>query len=152
MDPITIIVTAIVAGAAVASQEMAAQAVKDGYAGLKSQIIQKFGQKSDLEDAIKGIEKKPKSESRQGVLKEELEDANADQVEDIVQQAQVLLKLLEEQGEDVKGTYRAVLHGSGAIAQGSGTKAVGERGVMIGGDAKVSTIITGDENEVESKK
>ena len=46
-------------------------------------------------------------------------------------------------------SYRAELHGSGAIAQGPGATAVGERGVYIGGNASGNTIITGDGNEIE---
>ena len=44
--------------------------------------------------------------------------------------------------------YQATLRGSGAIAQGPGAKAVGERGVLIEGDVKGSVIVTGDDNEV----
>ena len=40
--------------------------------------------------------------------------------------------------------YQAEVHGGGAIAQGPGAKAVGERGVFIGGDAQGNTIQTGD--------
>jgi hypothetical protein len=149
MDPtITTIVTAIVAGAAAASKDVAAQAIKDAYAGLKNLITRKFGDKADVESAIQGVEKKPASESRKGVLHEELEEAQVGQAKDVVEQAQTLLELLKEHGEI---TYKAELKGSGAIAQGAGAQAAGERGVIIGGDAQ-GTIITGDENEVESKK
>ena len=51
--------------------------------------------------------------------------------------------------EAASSTYQASLHGDGAIAQGPGAKAVGKGGVMIGGDVKGSTIITGDGNTVE---
>jgi hypothetical protein len=149
MDPTITIMTAIVAGAAAASKDVAAQAVKDAYAGLKTLITRKFGDKADVEGAIQGVEKKPGSDSRKGVLQEELEDAQAGQANDVVEQAKTLLELLEEHGEV---TYKAELEGSGAIAQGPGAQAAGERGVVIGGDAQGSTIITGDENEVESKK
>ena len=150
MDPtIATIVTAIVAGAAAASKDVAAQVVKDAYAGLKTLITGKFGDKTDVESAIQGVEKKPASESRKGVLQEELEDAQAGEAKDVVEQAQALLELLKEHGEV---TYRAELKGSGAIAQGPGAQAAGERGVIIGGDAQGSTIITGDKNKTESKK
>jgi hypothetical protein len=148
MDPTITIMTAIVAGAAAASKDMAAQAVKDAYAGLKNLITRKFGDKADVEDAIQGVEKKPASESRKGVLQEELEEAQAGQANDVVEQAKALLALIEQHTKD---EYLAELKGSGAIAQGAGAQAAGERGVIIGGDAKGS-IITGDKNKTESKK
>ena len=55
-----------------------------------------------------------------------------------------LAALLEQAGS----RYRAEVHGSGAVAQGPGATAVGERGVYIGGDAQGNTIVTGDDNEV----
>jgi hypothetical protein len=149
MDPTITIMTAIAAGAAVASKDVAAQAVKDAYTGLKTLISRKFGDKADVESAIQGVEKKPGSDSRLGVLREELEDAQVGQANEVIEQAKALLELLEEHGEI---TYQAELHGSGAIAQGAGAQAAGERGVIIGGDTQGSTIITGDENKTESKK
>jgi hypothetical protein len=147
MDPTITIMTAIVAGAAAASKDMAAQAVKDAYAGLKNLITRKFGDKADVEGAIQGVEKKPASESRKGVLQEELEEAQAGQANDVVEQAKALLALIEQHTKD---EYLAELEGSGAIAQGAGAQAAGERGVIIGGDAK-GNIITGDKNGVKNK-
>lgn len=43
-------------------------------------------------------------------------------------------------------TYNATLHGSGAIAQGDNSRAIGARSVHIGGNASNNTIITGDGN------
>jgi hypothetical protein len=45
--------------------------------------------------------------------------------------------------EEASGSYKASLSGSGAIAQGPGAKAVGERGVMVEGDVG-GNIVTGD--------
>lgn len=149
MDPITIIVTAVVLGAAAGSKEVATQAVKDAYAGLKSLIVRKFGDKADVEEAVKGVEKKPESEARTAVLKEELEAAAAAQDTEVLKQAQALLELLEKHNE-LPATYQATVHGSGAIAQGEGAVAAGERGVAIGGDAEGS-IVSGDNSEIERR-
>ena len=148
MDPITIIMTAIVAGAAAASKEIGAQAVKEAYTGLKTLITRKFSSEADVERAITSVEKRPESKNRQGVLKEELEAAQAAQDADILERASALLDLLKKHGEEPQNYYRAELHGSGAIAQGKDAKAIGERGVMIDGNAS-GNIITGDGNEVK---
>ncbi len=58
-----------------------------------------------------------------------------------------LRRLLESVKPDTH--YQATLTGPGAIAQGPGAKAVGERGVLVEGDVKGSVIVTGDDNEVK---
>jgi hypothetical protein len=75
MDPISIIALALVAGAAASAKDVAAQVVKDGYAGLKALIVRKFGGKGDVQNAVEQIGKKPDSEARQAVVKEELQMA-----------------------------------------------------------------------------
>jgi hypothetical protein len=136
MEPITIIVTAVVAGAAVAAKDVAAQAVKDGYAALKALIVRRFGEKADVAGAIEGVEKKPDSKGRQETLKEELEAAGAGQDAELVRLAQTLLDLLKEQGLTTGPSYRTELHGSGAIAQGTGAVAAGAGGVAVGGSVQ----------------
>jgi len=152
MDPITIIVTAVAAGAAVAAKDVAAQAVKDGYAALKTLIVRKFGEQADVAAAVEQVEKKPDSKPRQGVLKEELETAGAGQDAEVVRQAQALLDLLKGHGQALGVTYQAELRGSGAIAQGPGAVAAGARGVAVGGDVKGGVIVTGNESEVKRGK
>jgi hypothetical protein len=138
------IVAAVVAGAVAATKDVAAQAVKDGYAGLKNLLVRKFGEKGNVASALAGVEKKPDSETWKAALKEELETAQAGQDSEVVQQAQTLLDLLKAH----EPSYHAELHGSGAIAQGERAVAAGERGVAVGGDVTGSTIVTGDSNVV----
>ena len=75
MDPISIIVGALVTGATAAGKEVAVQAVKDAYEGLKGMIVEKFGSKAEVKDALQKVEKVPESEARKAFLKEELERA-----------------------------------------------------------------------------
>ena len=72
MDPISVIVGALVSGAAAALKDGAVSAVKSAYEGLREVIRRKFG---DVD--IEVIEKNPDSKSRQDVVKEELEKAGA---------------------------------------------------------------------------
>ncbi|GAB4535026.1 MAG: hypothetical protein Kow0063_18800 [Anaerolineae bacterium] len=146
MEPVSMIVAALAAGAIAATKDVAAQAVKDGYQGLKSLVVGRFGAKADVAGALEGVEKNPGSEARKAVLKEELENAQAGQDAEVVRQARVLLDLLEAHG--LGASYHASVHGPGAIAQGPGAVAAGERGVAIGGDVKGGTIVTGDRNVV----
>ena len=148
MDPLTVIISALTAGAAASAKDVVGQAVKDGYAGLKALIVRQFGQKADVEAALEGMEKKPDSQARQGVLKEELETAGAAQDAEVIRQAQALLDLLKQHGLVSGPSYQATLKGSGAIAQGEGAVAAGAGGVAVGGDVTSSTIITGNGNVV----
>lgn len=144
MDPITAtIVSALVAGAVAATTEVAAQAIKDAYAGLKALVIRKLGQRAKVEDALNGVEARPESEGRKTVLGEELEIAKASDDAEVVEEAKALLELLKEHGEESGVSYHAQVRGSGAVAQGPGAVAAGERGVAIGGSVQGSTITTG---------
>ena len=148
MDPITLITTALAAGAAVAGKEIAAEAVRDAYHGLKTLILRKFGDQPEVPAAIQLVETQPNSEPYQQALQTSLAQAHAEADPDVVAQAQSLLDLLQQEG--LGGAYLARLEGSGAIAQGPGAVAAGKGGVAIRGDVHGSVIITGDGNEVNA--
>lgn len=148
MDPLTIITTAVAAGAAASAKDVATQAVKDGYAAFKALLLRKFGSKEDVVSAVQGVEKKPESQGRQETLKEELEASGADQDAELVEQAQALFELLKKQGLVSGPSYQATVTGGGAIAQGPGAVAAGAGGVAIGGSVHGGAIVTGDHNRV----
>jgi len=132
MDPISLIVAALAAGAAEAAQPTATQAVKDAYTGLKAIISRKLGGQPNAEDlgaAVKGVEKKPADPARKQVLEDELKMAKADQDAEILQAVQALQAQLNK----TNGSNRATVTGNGAIAQGTGAIAVGAGGVIVQG-------------------
>lgn len=86
MDPITVILAALVAGTAKA----AGDAVPDAYKGLKALIQKKIAGKPVAEAMLDEHEKDP--ETYAAPLKKNLAEAGVDKDEDILKAAQELLK------------------------------------------------------------
>ena len=128
MEPTTLILTALVAGAAAAAKDTASQAIKDGYAGLKSLIKQQFAGNSEAEMALTKHEEKPKVWEEP--LKDALTETNVAQNEQVLQQAQELLKLVQPQ----------------QASQGKFNINIGEaKGVVAGDNASVTMNFGKDE-------
>jgi hypothetical protein len=132
MDPVALIVTAVVAGIAAAAKPTAEQAVRDAYTRLKTLIQRRFADKGDVTTALDQVENKPESAGRQEMLKEELDEAEAGQDADVVEAARELLALLQPQGADQRQIATAD-HGS-AAATGRGVAAVGDGNIALTGD------------------
>lgn len=107
MDPITLILTALVAGTAKA----AGDAVPDAYKGLKALIQQKLAGKPVAEAMLDEHEKDP--ETYAAPLKKNLLEAGIDQDEEILKAAQALLEQLEPE-----------VPASGTINIGQGAKGI----------------------------
>jgi len=95
MDPVTLIVTALTAGAAAGSQSVVTDAIKDAYAGLKALLKHKFAGKASAEVALAEYETDP--ETWQAPLKKVLIQEHLDQDTEILQAAQALLNQLQAQ-------------------------------------------------------
>jgi len=91
MDPITL---AIVTGLAIPT---AKDVITDSYQALKAVLKKKFGDQSDVVDAVEKLEKKPDSEARKATVQEEIENAKVNDDPEIVKLAQELLNKLKEQ-------------------------------------------------------
>jgi len=110
MEPVSLIVAALVAGAAKA----AGDAVPDAYIGLKTLIKRKFAGEPKAEMVLEEHESDPET---YGVpLKKKLAEAGADQDEEIVQAAQELLKQLRPE-ETTAGKYKVEFQGEVKGAQ-----------------------------------
>lgn len=99
MEPITFtaIVAALSAGLGRGVGKVGENVLVDTYQGLKEILKRKFGDDSEVVEAVDKLEKKPDSEGRKGTLKEELEDAGIDQDPDVRRVAQDLLEQLKAQ-------------------------------------------------------
>lgn len=155
MDPISIIVTALVAGAAAALKPMAEQAVKDVYAGIKGLIQRKYGHVD-----VTMLETDPASKARQAVVKEDLEKTDARQDEELLREAKALLDAIQAHAsdtpkavgldlEDIKG---ASLTAERILAKGSHATGVKARGLDIKGDIRFSDVTAESGEDTPPKK
>jgi hypothetical protein len=92
MDPLTLIVTALAAGASAALKESAGDAVKSAYGKLKDLLVRKLSGRPHGEAVLEGNEEDP--DVWKEPLKKELEQAGADRDDDIVRAAKELADLV----------------------------------------------------------
>ncbi len=105
MDPITLIVTALAAGAALGVQDTASAMVKEAYAGLKALVKKRLGGGAGAELVLARHEQAP--EIWQAPLMAELARAGADGDGDLIAAAKALLDLAGEAGAAGKYTVNA---------------------------------------------
>lgn len=99
MEPITTtaIIAALAAGVIKSAASVGEKVLVDGYAALKALLQRKFGGQSKVIRAVEDLEAKPDSEGRKLTLKEEVEEAKADEDSEIRQAAEALLEQLKAQ-------------------------------------------------------
>jgi hypothetical protein len=95
MDPISVIVAALAAGAAAGVKPTAEQAIKDAYEGLKGFIQRKWGQVN-----VAQLEANPASEARRTVVKEDLAQTDATKDRDLLALADTLLEAVSRHDPD----------------------------------------------------
>ena len=91
MDPIT---TAIVTALAT---NLGKDVIEDGYEALKAAIKKKFGDDSDVVDAVNKLEKSPDRNDRQATVEAEVKIAKVKDDPEILKLAQDLLNKIKEQ-------------------------------------------------------
>jgi hypothetical protein len=114
------ITTAIVAALANLSKD----AIKDSYVALKDALKKKFGETSDLVDAVDKLEKKPDSEARKATVQEEIEIAKVNDDPDILKLVQDLLDKIKEQPDGQQVITQTVSHVKYAATSGSGNASI----------------------------
>jgi hypothetical protein len=108
MDPLTLILTALGAGAAFLAQQAASEAVKDAYRALKTRLQQKFADKPEATMALAKYADKP--DVWRAPLHEALAETAADQDRELITAAQQLLALVDPR-QTAMGKYNVQIAG-----------------------------------------
>src|SRR3984893_5116252 len=115
MDPVTLIVTALAAGAASALQDGASAAVKDAYTRVRALVRRRFAGRPKGELVLAEHEAAP--QTWQAPLAAELAAAGADGDADLVAAAQALMSLVDGAGAR-SGKYRVTVRDSQGVQVG----------------------------------
>ncbi len=121
MDPLSILVAALITGASAAVQETATDAIRDAYNGFKALLRRKFGQREQSPDVVD--EPPPETAEARAALERELRDVGAADDQELVAAAQRVLALVDPDGHR-QGKYRVTVSGG--------------QGVVIGDHAEVT--------------
>jgi hypothetical protein len=115
MDPVTLIVTALTAGATSVLQDGASAVVKDAYARLKALATKRFADRPRGELVLAEHEAAPQTWA--APLAAELSAAGAERDADLVAAAQALMSLVDEAGSR-SGKYLITVHDSQGVQVG----------------------------------
>lgn len=115
MDPITLIVTALATGAAAAFQDEVRDSVKEGYRNLRDAVKRRLAARPAGQAALEAHESDP--ETWEKPLTKELVQAGAAEDSSLVEAAQSLMKLLDDQGSSA-GKYNISISGSQGVQIG----------------------------------
>ena len=111
MEPISLIVTALAAGAAAAAKPVATKAVTDAYAGLKRIVQNRY---AAARDSVEHLEKAPDEQPRRDGVAEELATTTAATDTGLVQQAQAVIEAVMADDPEVARTFGLHLKGFAA--------------------------------------
>jgi hypothetical protein len=114
MDPVSLIVAALAAGAAAGAKGVVTDLVADAYNGLKALVRRRFAGRSSGEVALERHESNP--EAWGPALAAELEDVDAGSDSDLVQAAQRLMEMLDPAAD--AGKYRVDARGAQGVQVG----------------------------------
>jgi hypothetical protein len=137
MDPLSVLLMALVAGAAAGLEPAAKKAVQDAYEGLKTLIKRKWGHVP-----IESLERDPKSPERQKIVKEDLEAARAANDTEVLAQAQNLIRAVKDQAPEA--AQRAGIRLADLEAAGS----VRLEDLLASGDIQVEKVRAGGDLDI----
>ena len=108
MDPITLILTSISAGAAAAAKDVVSEAVKDAYSGLRSMIMNHFKGSRQAEIALDSFEKDP--DTWRNPLEKTIGETRIGEDPDVIAIAQKVLQLIDPAGH-AEGKFNVQITG-----------------------------------------
>jgi hypothetical protein len=115
MDPISLIIAALAAGAIAGVKDTAGQAVKDAYAGLNGLLRRRFTGNRQAEAALDQSERQPDAD--QALLAQHLRAAGAGDDEELIRAAQAVLEKADPAGARA-GKYNVRITGGKGIVVG----------------------------------
>jgi hypothetical protein len=125
MDPVTLIVGALAAGAAKGTGETAATAVKDAYQGLRRLVLTMFAGNATAEVVL--AEHAADPDTYQAPLAKQVRDSGAGADPAVIEAAQQLMALLDQTGGRT-GKYRVNLTGAQGVQVGDHNQQVNSFG------------------------
>lgn len=144
MDPLSLTLSALVAGAAAVLKPTAQQAVKDAYRSLKHYIKNRW---ADID--LDALEREPARKSRQDLVREDLERIQASFDRELLAQARALLVMVRQRDPQAAAAAGITIEDLDAVAnvniedlaaQGS----VHVRGVKAGQDLNIRGVQAGN--------
>jgi len=120
MDPITLIVTALAAGAALGVQDTASTMVKDAYAAVKALVTKRLGGGPAADLVLTKHAQAP--ETWHAPLVAELTEAGAASDDDLIAAAKALLNALGDAAERATGKYAVDARGAQGLQIGDGNR------------------------------
>jgi hypothetical protein len=115
VDTVTLILTALAAGAALGVKDTASQAVKDAYGSLKALVHRRLAGRGDGELALARYEEAP--DTWEAPLAKELTATGAGDDARLVAAAQALMALADAAGSQA-GKYAVQVHGGQGVQVG----------------------------------
>jgi hypothetical protein len=94
VEPISLIVSALVMGAAAAAKEVGGQMLQDAYSGLKRLIVDRYKREGALQALHEELQEDPSAETQRKALEASLTKAGADKDPDVVASAKAVTQAL----------------------------------------------------------
>ncbi|GGQ74749.1 hypothetical protein [Couchioplanes azureus] len=113
MEPISLIIAAITAGATAAAQDTTSAIVRDAYQGLKRMILRRCGGSPEAQEELARQERELDSDP--AGLAERLRAAGADRDEELVAAAQGLLETVDPAGARAHKYSVSISGGKGVV-------------------------------------